>query len=605
MLVLAAGSHVQLRLELHAQAQVAAPLPGGGTRWRVLSVSAGGRPLPLLRDAKGQLWTALPAGVSQVLMDADVGDAGELQLGLPLPLHEVRLQSEDWALSGVDSLGSASGALGLTRRARQAKAQDQGTQRDELPPFLIVERRLKLGITWTLETTVRRDAPSMAPVTARIRLLPGEAVTDSAVRVESGFALVQLGGGESAGFTSTLRETPRLRLEAAAEPNQMERWKLEASTRWHLGFSGLAPVAAGVDADLTPLWRPWPGESVEFTVARPAGVPGTTLTVDALRLTATPGQRASELVAELELRSSQGGNQAFELPAGAEPQTVSLDGRHLPLQVQGSLVTVPIQAGAQKLRLEWREPVGMGWFYRTPQPALGTGANAFVLVNVPPDRVILALGGPLLGPAVLFWPVLAVVAVLAVGLARRASVPLSAWAWFLLGVGLAQHSLAGAALAVGWFLALAARRALPAPRERRLFNAVQIVLTIWTLAAAAILVASIRSGLLGYPDLLVDGNASDALHLHWYQDRFSGQPASAWVLAVPLFAWRLLMLVWALWLVGSLLRWLRWGWECFSAGGYWRRKPQREPLPTGAPGAAAEGLAPLQVNPPTEPPVPS
>jgi hypothetical protein len=35
--------------------------------------------------------------------------------------------------------------------------------------------------------------------------------------------------------------------------------------------------------------------------------------------------------------------------------------------------------------------------------------------------------------------------------------------------------------------------------------------------------------------------------------------------------YRILMLLWALWLAHSLLKWLRWGWGCFSEGGLWRR----------------------------------
>jgi hypothetical protein len=41
------------------------------------------------------------------------------------------------------------------------------------------------------------------------------------------------------------------------------------------------------------------------------------------------------------------------------------------------------------------------------------------------------------------------------------------------------------------------------------------------------------------------------------------------VLSVPLFVYRSLMLLWALWLAWSLLKWLRWAWQCFSMGGLW------------------------------------
>jgi hypothetical protein len=51
------------------------------------------------------------------------------------------------------------------------------------------------------------------------------------------------------------------------------------------------------------------------------------------------------------------------------------------------------------------------------------------------------------------------------------------------------------------------------------------------------------------------------------------------VLSVPLLVYRLLMLAWALWIAQALLGWLRWAWDCFSAGGYWRPLRRNPTLP--------------------------
>jgi hypothetical protein len=39
--------------------------------------------------------------------------------------------------------------------------------------------------------------------------------------------------------------------------------------------------------------------------------------------------------------------------------------------------------------------------------------------------------------------------------------------------------------------------------------------------------------------------------------------------------YRLLMLAWSLWLAASLLNWLKWGWGCYSHGGFWKKKPAK------------------------------
>ncbi len=68
----------------------------------------------------------------------------------------------------------------------------------------------------------------------------------------------------------------------------------------------------------------------------------------------------------------------------------------------------------------------------------------------------------------------------------------------------------------------------------------------------------------------IGGNGSSGYDLRWFEDRAGAVPSDAWVLSVPLTVYRLLMLAWALWIAFALLRWLRWSWDAFSSGGYWR-----------------------------------
>ncbi|WP_411727281.1 hypothetical protein [Methyloglobulus sp.] len=56
-----------------------------------------------------------------------------------------------------------------------------------------------------------------------------------------------------------------------------------------------------------------------------------------------------------------------------------------------------------------------------------------------------------------------------------------------------------------------------------------------------------------------------------YVTVFSGLCTQASVVTVPLMAYRLLMLIWSFWLAASLLNWLKWGWNCFSSNGLWKK----------------------------------
>ena len=578
--LVAAGSRIQLRLEAHALADVTMPLPGQGVNWRPASVTVEGKPAVIRRDDAGALWIALSKGVNQVVLDADVGNASAVDISLPMPVREVKSQTQGWTLAGLDARGLASGALSLSREQSSVQAEDRGTLRDALPPFVRVERTFHLGLRWTAETRIQRITPSLAPLRVKVQLVSGESVNDDAVQVQDGVATVQLGANDSVAFVSTLKESPKLSLNSSKELNQIEVWKLDTSTQWHVGLSGIAPVVHQESGRWMPTWQPWPGEQVVIDVSKPAGVAGQTFTVDRVDTNVNPGARATDVSAQTALRSSQGGNHRFQLPSGAELLAVTVDGLVLPVQQQAGAVMVPITPGAHVVKVDWREPRGMGWWFQSEALNLGAaGVNDRTSINVPADRVVLVVGGPPVGPAVLFWGVLIVIIAVGWGLGRSGFTPLSAVSWVLLGLGVAQMSLVGIAVVVGWFLLMEARRRFGPALSRRWFIAAQVAVALWGLLAAGVLLETVRVGLLGYPDLMVLGNGSDAAHLHWYADRFAASTAQAWVLSAPVYVYRVAMLLWALWLSASLLRWVKWAWECFSAGGYWRDNPKPPQAP--------------------------
>ena len=201
--------------------------------------------------------------------------------------------------------------------------------------------------------------------------------------------------------------------------------------------------------------------------------------------------------------------------------------------------------------------------------------NASLEAALPESRWILAAGGPRLGPAVLFWSYVVVLALLAFGLGRLPLTPLRFHHWLLLGLGLTQVPIGAAAIVVAWLLALGWRKSHGNRVRGAWFDVVQLGIAFVTAAALIALLVSIRTGLLGLPEMQIGGNGSSGYLLRWYQDRAGEALPQAWVLSVPLLVYRLTMLAWALWLAQALLRWLRWGWECFTHGELWR--PLRQP----------------------------
>jgi hypothetical protein len=80
----------------------------------------------------------------------------------------------------------------------------------------------------------------------------------------------------------------------------------------------------------------------------------------------------------------------------------------------------------------------------------------------------------------------------------------------------------------------------------------------------------------------VAGNGSSDTVLRWYADRVTGETPPAGVLSLPIWIYRVAMLLWALWLAASLVRAIGPAWRAFTEGGAWRPIPvRRSPLPPG------------------------
>ncbi len=588
MQIEASGATLQIRLEVHALEQTAVPLPGTAKQWLAQSILVNGQPAAaMLRDAEGKIWLALPAGVHQVLMKGDIGAVENVLLPLPMKPHRVDTKLDGWTLTGLRDNGLADDNLQLARTQTNARGKE-AEQEASLPPFVRVTRTLNLGLRWEVTTTVERIAPSDAPIFVEVPLLQGESLTSSEPRVENGKAQVNLGPQASTlSWSSALKEAPLLTLTAAKQSNLIETWQLSASKQWHVELSGI-PVVRHQDAAQRwmPNWRPWPGEEVKLKISRPAGVPGQTLTLDASTLTVTPGERASAVKLVLELRASRGALHLVTLPADAVLESVTLNAAVLPIRIERGKLRLPLQPGAQTVAIQWRQPGGMETAFSVPLVDTGLpSVNTNFVVNMPKDRWTVMLDGPRLGPAVLLWGIVLALALFAFGLGRVDATPLKGRHWFLLALGLTQTAAMNAVLIAGWLVVLGYRRRHGARLARGNFNLAQVLLGLWTVAALAGLFVAVSQSLVGFPDMQISGNGSTSATLNWYADRSAGRLEQPWIVSVPLLAYRLLMLVWAIWLAYSLLGWLKWGWACFSENGYWRPAPPR-PAPDQAPAQA-------------------
>ncbi|NNN05161.1 MAG: hypothetical protein HKL90_04600 [Elusimicrobia bacterium] len=569
----ATASWLSLRFDVHAAAPTAVPLPGGGREWNPVKGTLDGFPAHAVRGGDGALWVPVSAGTHSLVLEGPLPERDAVQIALPMKPRRIDSAVSGWTLNGVREDGRVEDNLQLSRirgaepaKRAAAAARAQGI----FPPFLRVTRILRLGLSWSVETRVARLTPLGSPVVLQIPLLPGESVTSSDVRVVGGKVQLSLPPQSvSASWTSVMPETANLKLSAPESVPWSESWQVEPGPLWHLQATGVPPVYQEAGEGARSLnFRPWPGESLELAISRPGAVVGQTLTVDQSALTLSPGVRATEASLALSIRTSRGDRQVLTLPEGAELISTAVDNAQQPLRLDGRRLSIAVTPGAHSIAVNWRQPGGSRAFFRAPKVDIGaSGVNTHLQISMPEGRWTLLLGGPGLGPVVLFWSMLAVFLLVSVGLSKTKLSPLSAGQWLLLSVGLTQLSAPAAALVAGWFITIGARGARKL--SPRAFNTVQVLLACYTIIAAALLLEAVHRGLLGTPDMQIAGNGSSADFLRWYVDRSGTALPRPWILSVPLGVYRAAMLAWALWLANSLIEWARWAWAQCGFGGLW------------------------------------
>jgi hypothetical protein len=325
-------------------------------------------------------------------------------------------------------------------------------------------------------------------------------------------------------------------------------------------------------------FEPRPGERLAVTVSRPAAVEGPTFAFENVRQALTPGRRSTDVVLQIDYRSTQGGRHEIQLPQGARLREVSADGQPLVLRDQDGRLELPLLPGAHSLQIDWQVDEGFSVVTRPGAVALGAPAsNVTTTVALSPSRWVLAAAGGGVGPAILYWAELAVFVVLALLLGRLRRTPLATHEWLLVGLGLSTFSWGVLLLFAAWVFALDWRGRWAADVRPWIFNGMQTALVLLTLVALGSLLAAIPNGLLGSPDMHISGSGSHAGELTWFHDRVDGQLPRPVVVSVSIWFYKAAMLAWALWLSFALVRWVRWAWAAFGAGRLWqpmRLKPQ-------------------------------
>lgn len=585
-----------VRLMIQAVEAVAVPLPHHEKGWGLDTILVDGHSASALKkDEQGHLWIYLEKGTHEILMSGKVDTAPQFEIAFSLVPKMVSVdidKSEAWSVSGLTEERLIGQSLQFNRTAvvteNSLKDNSQSLSPREMPVFVSLTRTIRLGLDWEVMNEINRISPQSGVIHISIPLLKDEKILSSNVKVINNQAQIQLSAGQArAVWYTKLPITPLLQLSANDSANVKEIWQLQASPIWHVQFKGIPLIHQQSNVgQWLPVWHPWPKEQLEIEVLKPEALAGNTLTIDSSRYTIVPGKRKSEYELEVMLRSSQGGQHYFDLPEAISIQDVLINDVSQAINLEKNRVNFPIHPGEQNVKLRWQTADALKSLLVSPLILLNSqSSNHVTQIDMSKDRWILFLGGPEIGPVVRYWAVLFLTVIIAIALGRSGLTPLATWQWLLLGLGVTLSTPLSALAVIAWFIVLQLRSKYSYRMNTVVFQLSQISIVILTAIFVISLLLCITNGLLGNPQMQLSAPQTGLVYsnfmmdakyqLQWYQDQVHSSVPNVWILSIPLFVYRLLMLVWALWLAFSLLKWFQWAWLCFSKDGLWKNNEQK------------------------------
>lgn len=587
---------INLVFSVAAASVIAFPLPLNQNHIGAISLSTqDGKVLPL-RMIANKIYTLIPEGDNRLLLSIDVEVVNEINFPFSLMPHRVIVEQADdsaagWKVLGVRAQKLLSNTLSFKRvensRLNVNAPNDTpfgqtAIKQRPTPIFVQVERQLDIDHDWRVTTRVLRVSPKHGPLNIKVPLLAGESIISNNIKAEDGEVVVSLAERQAmVQWKSILKPTNRIILKAYPDVDRVERWTVNPSLRWHMNYEGIAPIHSA-SFDSSPLqWWPRANESLILHITKPEAVAGKGFTIESVKLNYNPGKRASQADLKFSARTSQGFDYRLPLPDQVEVNEVLInDRRSLVSEEDGELI-LPLQPGHNQLSISLKQHSGYGLKTSSPHIEIRDASNVHINLNLPRERWVLWVSGPVMGPAVLFWGLLLVITLVAFILGSQPWSVLKSWQWLLLGVGVTTTFMPLLIVILSWFVLLSFRTkilALPATQERgaKAFNFIQVIIGLNTLAMLLSLLASVSLGLVfEVPNMQVMGNGSSDFYLSWYQDISENSLPSVSVISVPMLVYRLLILAWSIWLSLSLMGWLRWGWESFSEGGVWKKNAKK------------------------------
>ncbi len=569
------AGRLDIELVVHAEATIAVALPSSRDSWIPDDVTTNKTQTPLRRNSTTRTYVLLEQGNHTVALTADLQNLDRFDIEFPLQPSVVSVEAPDWDVEGLVEGQLDASRLAFTRQSSSESRQDTSggqslalSPSQPVRPYVLVHRSLRLEYEPTVTTTVSRIAPQDDAFAVQIPLLANETVIESPGTVEDGNLLLSFSRGQSfVNWTSQLNLDSSLELTAPDLADRHERWSVRGSDFWTYEYEGIVPVRTSVDETV---FVPRSNETLRLMLTRPEPVPGNTATVETGEIFYRVGNRSHETELVMAITASQATDFRIELPEGSEVQSILVGGSPQPIPANEEIV-LPVRTGRDLYTVEWLLDRGAGLFFQTPEIELQQEArNIDISMEFPQNRWTVYLGGPTLGAAVLFWGVVLVILLVAIGLSRLPNMPVTITDAILLSLGATLANIWALVWAGAWFLAIWVRSRKTEIDSRKFFYYLkQVAFIALSFAGFIMLVLTVPRALLGSPNMHIFGYGSDRYFFKWFADESGTTLPTAWVFSLPRWVILAAMLAWSLWLAFALVRWTKESWSAASNPEFW------------------------------------
>lgn len=564
------GNAIELKGTVSSRGTTALTLPGPVKEFVPEKVILNNEETAALRrDEDGFLRIRLSEGAHSFAMLGTLDTNAALGLQFPMQPMHVSVEANGWTVNGVSDTGSIDSMIQLIPEKKDTVREDR-----ELPNWYAVTRIFDLGVRWTIQTKVTRIGDLGRGALVRVPLVEGESVTSQDTTVRNKIAEIAFNPTESEKvYESTFEERSSFQLKASTAENRVtESWQVRCSSVWRCSVEGIPAVSRNVGGKTGWKWEPYPNESVKLSVIRPDAIQGGNLAFTKIRHVVIPGNRITRGELYIDTRATESRNEKITLPDGSTLTEVTIRNTAVPIKQEGTALSIPFPLGEGQTVVRYELTTPLRMFFKAPHIEVpGALANVETVIRIPQDRWLWWVGGSGQGPRVLFWSHIIGILLLSVVLARYSGTPLSGAQWFLLSFTISVLPMEALAIPILFLILLRVRKDNKIANPK-LFNFFQVALGLLAILSISVLLNAIRLGLLFQPGVEVIGGYSE--QLSWYVDYTAQHLLEPFVISASLFTWRAVMLAWSLWLVFAVIRWARWGFECFSTGGVWKAKEE-------------------------------